>query len=151
MENTFQFSCFEDAVNQGVKALQEKNGVKTYALFKELLYGLGVEIGRTTREKVDSLGLPPTIENFLKYSSMDRLGKTRFVRHFDFENKFYEISHDTQPDQGLEISDMEISRLFCYLDKAMLQGFSPELAQKHTSCLAMGSHSCRFVSRIDEE
>ncbi|HEX3032497.1 MAG TPA: L-2-amino-thiazoline-4-carboxylic acid hydrolase [Bacillota bacterium] len=115
-------------------------------LLGQTLRQYGRAEGKRVRETVQSLGLKPDLDSFLRFHPGVIGRRVNIVRSPD--NCGFDICHCPLEVLDLEEQNIEVRRLVCVLDLAIIEGFNPNLVHHHSSCLRLGSESCYLVSRI---
>jgi hypothetical protein len=123
------------------------------ALIKEAIWAYGEHCGRTVREGVEAMGLPPTDENYSKVRDLPRYGwEIGSVTLEGGEQRpvatFCPVAATLQE---LGPRGEELGRLYCYVDQAKYAAYNPELEFVHARNVLDGDACCEFVVRPREK
>ncbi|HWI55254.1 MAG TPA: L-2-amino-thiazoline-4-carboxylic acid hydrolase [Desulfobacteria bacterium] len=134
---------FSGIVQHLVPEISDRFGIEGLKTIEEALNKFGIQEGQKIRIKVEASGLEPNLDNFLKFNKIINVGSTKAA-----DKTGYEIYHCPIEGNLLDENRLEVGRMLCHLDRAMLQGYNPALARQHSNCIRLGSRACYFVSRV---
>jgi hypothetical protein len=128
---------------QLVRELGEKRGRE---LIERAIWDYGTEVGKATRKRVEELDLEPNLSNMDRGSDLSPLG-------FDFRSVTVDGESRSQSpecvlaDVWREYGEEELGQLYCLVDPAKMQAYSPEFTLVHTKRIPLGDECCEFAVR----
>ena len=126
-----------------VEELGEEKGRE---LIKKAVWEYGTRIGLRTRERVEGLGLEPTVQNFSKGSDLSPIG-------FDHRPTVVEGEHRIQSfgcvmaEIWQEYNEEDLGGLYCLVDPAKMQAYDPSYTLVHTKKIPDGCEYCELAVR----
>jgi hypothetical protein len=122
---------------------------KSEEILKEVVETFGIERGRRIAAKVRSEEKTLTYKNFLIYSDMDLTSVAPDVApDFKDGDLILDIPACAFNQGAREAGLLAYSRCYCrYIDKALMQGYNPDIQLDVVKNLSRGDDRCRFVYR----
>lgn len=137
--------CYARAL---VDELGEERGKE---LIRKAIWDYGTKVGERTRERVQAMGLEPTIENFGKGSDLSPLGfdHQRVVVDGEERGRAYGC---TLAQVWQEYGEEALGSLYCLVDPAKVQAYDSDWTMVHTKKVPDGDECCELVIRpLDTE
>lgn len=135
------------------KEVIEKYGEEGKNIILEGLATFGRARGERIAERVKREGKPLTIENFFEFYDVPvtlvtkSSGEPEIMEHGKLVKRI--VSCPTV-DLAREQGQLEIGKLYCEQDFAMLEGYNPELRLEKRASLMEGDKYCEFVYSVRE-
>ena len=126
-----------------VDALGEERGKE---LIKKAIKDYGTKVGERTRQRVEAMGLEPTIENFRAGSDLSPLGFDHRGAEVDGERRAQALGC-VLAEIWREYGEEELGGLYCLVDPAKVQAYDPEWTMVHTKKVPDGAEYCELVMR----
>lgn len=134
------------------KEVIEKYGEEGRRVILEGIRTFGRTRGQRVAERVKRDGKPLTLENFFKFydvpvTLITRQAEPEIPRHGKLVKR---VASCPLADLAKEESQLEIGKLYCEQDFAMLEGYNPELRFEKTASLMEGDKYCEFTYSVPE-
>jgi hypothetical protein len=119
-------------------------------LIRAAIREFGLHRGRRIRARVDALGLPPTVENLVRYYDLPaaRVTETEMTITPGLAREVTRACAfaDVWRSFGAE----SLGQLYCEQDLALAEGYNPAIrATRGGNMLAPGEETCRLEMRLD--
>ena len=129
------------------KEIVEKYGQEGREIFLQGIKAFGRARGKGIAEKVKAAGEPLTLENFFKFYDVP---VTVVTKQSPFEitkdGRFRKrITSCPLVDLFREKNQLELGKLYCEQDFAMMEAYNPELRFEKGSSLMEGDECCEFT------
>lgn len=130
------------------KEVIEKYGGEGKSVILKGIKAFGCTRGERIAERVKGAGKPLTLENFFKFYdvpvalTVKQSKEPEVVKHGKLVKK---ITSCPLAALAKEEGQLEIGKLYCEQDSAMLEGYNPELRFEKTASLMEGDKYCEFV------
>lgn len=127
-----------------LEELGEEEGKR---LIQKAVWAFGEHCGRVVREQVETMGLPPTNENFSRVRDLPNYGwEIDFVTYPDGEvrpiAKYCPLAATFKE---LGPRGQEIGRMYCYIDQAKQHAYNSEFEFVHPKNVLDGDPYCEFL------
>ena len=115
-------------------------------LIRKAIWDYGTKVGERSRQRVEAMGLEPTIENFGKGSDLSQIG-------FDSQGTIVDGEPRTQSAFCVlaqvwhEYGEDELGGLYCQVDPAKVQAYDPGWTMVHTKKIPDGDECCEQAIR----
>jgi len=126
-----------------VRELGEERGRE---LIEQSIWDYGTEVGKATRGRVEEVGLEPTPANMSAGSDLSPLGFDHRRTNVDGELRIQSMSC-VLADVWAEYGEEDLGSLYCLVDPAKMQAYSPELTLVHTKRIPLGHEYCELAIR----
>lgn len=102
--------------------------------------------GRRIRERIDSLGLKPTVENFAKYYDFPMFAAWKAVREVAENRRYSKVSFCPAGSFWKERGEEKIGLMYCdEVDDGIREGFDRELVHKNPQNPLRGDPLCEHI------
>jgi predicted ArsR family transcriptional regulator len=115
-------------------------------LVRQAIWEYGSRIGQRMRAAVEEQGLDPTIENMDRGSDLSPLGFESATAVVDGEARSRSVACP-MAEVWREYGEDELGTLYCEVDPAKTQAYSPAWTQVHTRKLPDGDDYCEMAIR----
>lgn len=134
-----------------VKNIVEELGEKkAQEMIKKVIMGYGTDCGVRARDKVEKLGKPITLENYIYGKDLPSLGWEKNKLEIDEQNAIArEVTYCPFAETWRNLGFEKWGRLYCYVDQAKYQGYSKTLKCYHDENVLDGDKRC--VVRVVKE
>ncbi|MCK4513403.1 L-2-amino-thiazoline-4-carboxylic acid hydrolase, partial [bacterium] len=126
-----------------VRELGEERGRE---LIEQSIWDYGTEVGKATRRRVEELGLEPTPANMGRGSDLSPIGFDHRRVNVNGEFRIQSLNC-VLADVWREYGEEELGQLYCLVDPAKMQAYSPELTLVHTKRIPLGDECCELAVR----
>jgi predicted ArsR family transcriptional regulator len=127
-----------------VEELGEEEGKR---LIAKAIWAYGEHCGRAVREGVESMGLPPTDENFGKVADLPKLGWEASTITLPNGEKRPIVTYCPLAAVWEELGAQELGRMYCYVDQAKYHAYNPDYEFTHTKNVLDGDDCCEYCIR----
>jgi hypothetical protein len=115
-------------------------------LIKKAIWDYGTKIGHRTRQRVEALGLEPTIENFGKGGDLSAIGFDHVEVVVEGERRVQSLGC-AMAEVWHEYGEDELGGLYCLVDPAKMQAYDPDWTWVHTKKIPNGDECCELTIR----
>jgi hypothetical protein len=115
-------------------------------LIKKAIWEYGTRIGLRTRERVDAMGLEPTVENFSKGSDLSPIGFDHRPAVVDGERRIQSFGC-VMAEVWNEYDEEALGGLYCLVDPSKMQAYDPRYTMVHTKKIPDGCEYCELAVR----
>ena len=115
-------------------------------LITQAIWDYGTEIGRRTRQRVEELGLEPTVENLGRGSDLSPIGFEGGKTTVDGEPRSLVLGCPLA-EVWREHGEDELGGLYCLVDPAKMQAYDPNWTMVHTKKIPNGDECCEIAVR----
>ncbi len=116
------------------------------ALVAKIMRDYGTRVGRSTRARVEALGLEPTPENFNKGSDLSPIGFHAGVAEVDGEKR-RQVFGCVLAEVWREYGETDLADLYCLVDPAKMEAYNPDFTMVHTKKVLWGDECCEMATR----
>ena len=121
--------------------INELGADKGKRLILKAVSSYGAERGRATRKAVEDAGLPPTLENYYRFSDLPHLG-------WDANEEGTIYCCYAEP--WLQRGEEELGQLYCEVDIAKIKAYNPKITIQRTKSLLDGDSYCHYIIKEEE-
>lgn len=126
-----------------IEDLGEEEGER---VIRKGLRNFGRARGMKIRERVDSLALKPTVENFAKYYDFPMFAAWKAEREISEKKRYSKITYCPFGNFWKERGEEKIGLMYCdEVDDGIREGFDPQLIHKNPQNPLRGDPICEHI------
>lgn len=142
----FYTMLLSNVAKQVIKRLGKEEGQK---IVKEGLREFGLERGRIIRAKVDTAGLPPTLENFYKFYTVPTRACQKSHSQLTEKGRKIFVEYCAASHYWKKRGEEELGLLYCdAVDDALREGYNPKLKHENTKNPLRGDDICEHYDYL---